>query len=199
METIEKCILNLKRNRFNVKFFENSKEFTDYILYNLPRSKSVGFGGSMTLEEIQLYELLVKIGVDVSWHWKSPYPESTKERALDADYYFSSANAITVDGKIVNMDGTGNRVANLFYHHEKVFIVCGVNKIVANEDLAKERIAKIAAPMNTKRLNLNTPCTVSGHCSDCNSQDRICNIYSVINKNTKADIHVFIINENLGF
>ena len=63
METIEKCILNLKRNRFNVKFFENSKEFTDYILYNLPRSKSVGFGGSMTLEEIQLYELLVKIGI----------------------------------------------------------------------------------------------------------------------------------------
>ncbi|MGO4987907.1 lactate utilization protein [Gallicola sp. Sow4_E12] len=199
MEQLEEYIRGLKKNRFQVEYFETGKEFVDYAIRNLPTKASIGFGGSMTLEQLHLYDRLSEAGFNIYWHWRNSEIIDMKERALNADIYFSSANAVTKDGKIINMDGTGNRVANTFYHHEEVFIVCGINKLVETVDEGIARIEQIAAPKNAQRLGVNTPCVVTGVCTDCTSKDRICNVLTIIEKNTNSNINVILIGEELGY
>lgn len=199
MDNLDVYIHNLKKNRFKVEYFQKGSEFVEYIIRSLATKSSIGFGGSMTLEELNLYDRLTDAGFSVYWHWRNSEIIDTKEAALNSDIYFSSANAITMDGKIVNKDGTGNRVANTFYHHKEVFIVVGVNKLVETMDDAMDRIDNYVAPKNAKRLGVNTPCVVTGMCSDCTSKERICNVLTILEKKTSVDITVVIINEELGY
>lgn len=203
MEQIIKNTLEcLKKNNFDAKYFESSKEAIQEILKEIKPEDVVGIGGSMTIKELQLDTLLKQRGNTVIWHWLETTPEGmdkARKSAAFSDVYLTSSNALTQDGKLVNTDGMGNRVAAMFYGPKKTIVVCGVNKIVENLDAALERI-EMNAYKNARRLKLNTPCAINESCSDCSSPQRMCNITTIIRKKPmQKDITVILINEELGF
>ena len=168
----------------------------------LKEVSTVANGGSVTLQETGTIELLRSgkyqffdkdAAADSSERWK------VLRKAFEADYYVCSANAITVSGEIVQLDGSGNRAAACIYGPEKVIFVVGMNKIVPDIEAAFERIRYIA-PMNAKRLNLHTPCAATGICSDCRSDERICESYAIIRNSSRNKGHytVLLVGENLG-
>lgn len=191
---------NLIKNRFDVHIVENKKEAREKLLSEIPNDWSVGFGGSITLEEIGIYEELVKNNITAFWHWKTDDKKKCLEEARRADVYLSSANAITISGQILNTDGNGNRLAGLLDGHKRAFIVAGQNKIVKDLDSAFLRLKNIAAVMNTERLNLNTPCRETGACQDCDSKNRICNATLILHKCPKSlPTTVILVRESLGY
>lgn len=198
-ESIQKT---LEERGYRVSCFETSKEATDYIDTQID-GKTVGFGGSMTLEEMGLYEKLVSHN-HVSWHQRIPDGKSSQSVRLEAnaaEIYISSVNGLAETGEIINIDGNCNRVASIFYGHEKVYLVVGVNKIAKNYDSALWRARNIASPLNAKRLDMKTPCAVKAdRCYDCKSPDRICRGLSVLwSKPMTGEFEVILINENLGY
>lgn len=201
-QQITNTIEALKKNNFEVKYFETSKEAVEEILKDIKPEETVGIGGSVTVKTLELDKKLMERGNKVYWHWLQSTPEAMDEarmNASSADVYLSSTNALTEDGKLVNTDGTGNRVAAMFYGPKRTIVVCGVNKIAENLDAAMERIENNAYK-NARRLKLNTPCAVNERCIDCNSPQRMCNITTIIRKKPmKKDFTVVLINEELGF
>ena len=162
--------------------------------------KTVGIGGSMTVETIGLYDKLLDKAADVAWHWKTE-PNEAKERAAKAEVYVSSANGIAETGEIINIDGAGNRVASNLYGHGKVYIVAGVNKVCPDVESAFQRARNVAAPKNARRFGKNTPC-VTGElkCYDCRSPERICRGVSMLMEPLMGmPVEVVIINEELGY
>lgn len=202
-EKLIRTINSLEKNRISAKYFETSKEAVDYLLSTITEDESVGIGGSMTVNSIGVIDRLKDRGNEVLFHWLAGNFEEGNEirkKALDADVYMTSTNALTMDGKLINIDGIGNRVAGMFYGPKRVFIVCGVNKIVENVDKGLERIKSIAAPLNCERLHFDTPCAKTKRCGNCKSPQRACSITTIIEwKPMLTDIEVVIINENLGF
>jgi hypothetical protein len=201
-QLIKETIESLKKNNFNVKYFESSKEAVQEILMEINPHDIVGIGGSMTVKDLQLDVLLKQRGNTVHWHWLETNPEDAskaRQSAATSDVYLTSTNALTQDGKIVNTDGVGNRVAAMFYGPKKTIIVCGTNKIAENLDAALERIENNAYK-NARRLKLNTPCAINESCSDCSSPQRMCNVTTIIRKKPmQKDITIVLINEELGF
>ncbi len=198
LDTLE----SLKRNGFKGEFFETKDEAIEKIITEISEDDSISIGGSMTILDLGLYEKLKEKGNEVYWHWKVPSEEGKQElkKAMETDIYLTSTNALTIDGKLVNMDGTGNRVASMIYGHERVYIIAGKNKICKDYEEASIRIKNIAAPKNAKRLNKNTPCVHTGKCNDCDSPDRICKAEVILHKNPdNTQIIVYIINEDLGY
>lgn len=199
---VSNTIEALKKNNFDAEYFESSKAAIDAILKEIDIKESVGIGGSMTIKSIELDKLLKERGNIVHWHWLESTAEgmdSARENAAKADVYLTSTNALTQDGKLVNIDGTGNRVAAMIYGPKRTIIICGINKIVENLDAAFERIENNTYK-NARRLNLKTPCAVNMKCIDCNSPQRMCNVTTIINKKPgKKPIKVIIINEELGY
>ena len=123
------------------------------------------------------------------------------QHAAKADWFVSSANAVTTEGDIVNIDGTANRVAPLLFGVPNIIYVFGVNKIVDTLDEAIDRIRNHACPLNARRLNKNTPCAITGKCSMCNSADCICNVTTIVHHPTRlqAQVHLIIVPEQLGY
>ncbi|HEY4544355.1 MAG TPA: LUD domain-containing protein, partial [Tissierellaceae bacterium] len=161
--------------------------------------ESISIGGSITIEEIDIYNKLLDKGNNVIWHWRDN-DKDILTKAINTDIYLTSSNAITGDGKIVNMDGTGNRVSSMIFGHKRVYIIVGKNKLVENYEMARERIKNIAGPLNAKRLNRKTPCTITGKCSDCSSEERICKVETVIHKNPGGtEITVCYVDKELGY
>lgn len=201
-QIIKTTIESLKKNNFDVKYFENSQDAVQEILKEIKREDVVGIGGSMTIKELQLDKLLKDRGNTVHWHWlEATLDDMNKARqsAAHSDVYLTSTNALTQDGKLVNTDGTGNRVAAMFYGPKKTIVVCGINKIAENIDSAIERI-EMNAYKNARRLKLNTPCAINESCTDCSSPQRMCNITTIIHKKPmQKEITVILINEELGF
>ena len=152
---------NLEDRGYKVSCFDTAKEAVDYMDIQI-NGKTVGFGGSMTLEEIGLYERL-SIHNDVRWHQRIPDGKTSKEVRLAAnaaEIYVSSVNGLAETGEIINIDGNCNRVAAIFYGHKKVYLVVGANKIAKDYDSALWRARNIASPLNAKRLGMKTPCAV---------------------------------------
>ncbi|MDF2593185.1 MAG: hypothetical protein K0S75_2651 [Clostridia bacterium] len=201
-QKIKNTIDNLKKNNFDVKYFENSKDAVQEILLEIHTEDVVGIGGSMTIKELQLDALLKERGNTVHWHWLEKTPEDmnkARQFAAQSDVYLTSTNALTQDGKLVNTDGTGNRVAAMFYGPKKTIVVCGVNKLAEDVDSALERI-EMNAYKNARRLKLSTPCAINESCTDCSSPQRMCNITTIIRKKPmQKEITVILINEELGF
>lgn len=161
--------------------------------------ESIGIGGSITIQEMDIYNDLKDMGGEVYWHWKQDIPNAAA-KAIDSDIYITSTNALTMDGKLVNMDGNANRVSSMIYGHKDVYIIVGKNKVCKDYDEARERIRNVAAPMNAKRLKLDTPCTHTGICNDCDSPQRICRAEVIIHKNPNAtNINIYLIDEELGY
>ena len=198
----EKIKENLEKRGYKVSCFESANSGAQYI-DSVIDSSTVGFGGSVTLEQMGLYEMLKKHN-EVYWHWRIPEGKTAldmRNLAAEAKIYFSSVNGIAETGEIINIDGTGNRVAATFYGHEKVFLVVGRNKIAPDYDGALWRARNIASPLNAKRLKVSTPCAVNGEkCYDCKSPDRICRGLSVFWESPfGSEYEVILIDEDLGF
>jgi hypothetical protein len=123
-----------------------------------------------------------------------------RRRGLLADVMIASSNAVTLDGKLVNLDGSSNRVAGMAFGPKKVILVVGMNKVVSDVDAAMARVKHYAAPVNAVRLGLDTPCVKTGLCADCRSPQRICNTWSIIEGQTiQGRIHVKLVGEPLGY
>lgn len=162
---------NLEARGYEVKVFATGAEAAAYLNGEID-GKTVGIGGSMTIQSMGLHELLGSHN-EVHWHWVGGPEERTPAAA--ADVYLTSANGLTEAGEIINIDGAGNRVASTLYGHQKVYFVIGKNKLAATYDEALWRARNIAAPKNAQRLGKKTPCAVNGdRCYDCKSPDRIC-------------------------
>lgn len=190
----------LQKLGYGVEIFDNIKDVREALLDNLKIDETVGIGGSVTIQDIKIYESLKDRGNKVHWHWKAEDKSSALYNAINSDVYISSTNALTEDGKIVNMDGTGNRVASMIYGHQDVYLVVGKNKICKDYDAAIDRIENIAAPKNAVRLGLDTPCAHTGKCNDCDSADRICNVETIIHRNPNGTkINIYLVNEELGY
>ena len=191
-----------KRNMIG-HYFATSKEATNYINSFIKDHSSVSWGGSMTLSEIGLLDQLNERDLNLLDRSKAASGEEVGEiyrQAFSADYYLMSTNAITMDGKLVNIDGNGNRVAALIFGPKQVLVVAGMNKIALNEAAGIERVHNVASPANTVRLNSKTPCRTSGQCYDCLVDDCICCQTVITRKSRHNDrIHVILIGEELGY
>ena len=195
METV---LTNLKRRGFEARYFDEAEEAADDVAGSLS-GQTIGFGGSVTVESLGLYERLGQNNT-VLWHWKEPAPD-LQRRASAAPVYIASANAIAATGEIVNIDGTGNRVAAMQFGKERVYIICGVNKLTDTLPEAICRAREVAAPKNAARLGRQTPCVADGKCHDCASPERICQIEVVFRGKPMGVAHmeVILIGQTLGY
>ncbi len=198
----ERIRKNLEDRGYKVSCFESAEEAVDYMDSQI-NGKTIGFGGSVTLQEIGLYERL-SVHNDVRWHHRIPEGQTDKEVRLAAnaaDIYISSVNGLAETGEIINIDGRCNRVSSILYGHEKVYLIVGANKIVEDYESALWRARNIAAPLNAKRLGVKTPCAVKAdRCYDCKSPDRICRGLSVLwSKPMTGEFELVLINEKLGY
>lgn len=164
---------------------------------------SVAWGGSMTLEEIGLLDDLKESDYTIYDRSLAVTPEEKREmfsQIVTSDFYFMSSNAITIDGQLINIDGSGNRVACLCHGPEHVVIIAGMNKIVPDVESGIARVRNMAAPPNANRLALGTPCSEYGRCVDCLSQDCIC-AQTVVTRYSKVPgrIKVILVGEELGY
>lgn len=215
MYIIEETMKNLEANNMRPYFCETSQEALELVKSLLKSGDTVACGGSVTLKETGIDELL-KSGeynfLDRSREGITPEEiEAVFIGAFSADVYLMSTNALTRKGELYNVDGNSNRVAALLYGPKSVIIVCGYNKIVENLDEAVERVKKVAAPLNTKRLHTSSYCENAGECMSlnndnpfmcdgCKGSGRICCNYVVSAQQRKKDrIKVIIVGESLGY
>lgn len=189
---------NLQQAGYQVSCFATAKEAAAFLDKAID-GVTVGMGGSMTVQQMGLYELLASHN-QVFWHWKTPGAQ-TLQQAQNAKVYLSSVNALAQTGQIVNIDGTCNRISAMVYGHEMVYLVVGSNKLADDYESALYRARNVAAPKNARRLQKQTPCALGQEkCYDCNSPDRICKGLSVLwQKPSGIACHVILINEHLGY
>ena len=204
-DTLGEIAVNaLKKNKFNAIYFPNRQEAINYVMSFIDSGLTVGIAGSVTVKELKIDEEAIKKGALIldhnAQHLTAEEKLELRRKQLTCDVFLCSSNAITLNGELVNVDGAGNRVAAMTFGPKKVVVVAGINKICQDIDAAFERIKLYAGPMNNKRLNIPNPCVNSGICLDCQSNTRICNIYSVLRKKPAITaINVVIVGENLGF
>ena len=193
---IEKTMHNLQLRGFGVHHFATGEEAADYLCAQI-RDTEVGIGGCKTADQLGLYEKLSEQNT-VYWHWRVPGME-TLQKANAAPVYITSANAISEDGEILNIDGRGNRLAGQVFGNKKLYIVAGVNKLRPDFHSALERARNVAAVQNCKRFEAKTPCKLDDKCHDCRSADRICRALLVLWAPMMGmEAEVILIDEELG-
>ena len=192
MELLQK---NLEANGYTVTRFATGKQAADYLNTQLDGT-TVAFGGSTTLTELGLYDSLSEHNT-VFWHWKGNSPAD----ASGAEIYISSVNGIAETGELINIDGVCNRVSESLFGHKKVYFVVGANKVAPDYDAALFRARNVAAPLNARRLNKNTPCAQGElKCHNCKSPERICNALTVLwHKPGVGECEVVLVDETLGY
>lgn len=193
-DTVKK---NLEDRGYAVRVFGTGAEAAAY-LDGAVDGKTVGFGGSVTLDQIGLYDALEKHNT-VVWHWRQEAALARRE-AMTTDVYITSANGLAETGEIVNIDGMGNRVAATLFGHEKVYFVIGRSKLAPTYEEALWRARNIASPKNAQRLGKKTPCAVKGdRCYDCKSPDRICRgLVTLWGPMMGMEAEVLLVDEDLG-
>ena len=197
MGTFDAVKKNLEARGFAVRVFDTGAEAAAY-LDGAVDGKTVGFGGSVTLDQLGLYDALSKHNT-VVWHWRQEAGPARRE-AMVTDVYLSSANGLAETGEIINIDGIGNRVAATLFGHEKVIFVIGRNKLVPTYEEALWRARNIASPQNAQRLGKKTPCAVKGdRCYDCRSPERICRgLVTMWGPMMGMEAEVLLVDEDLG-
>lgn len=194
----------LRRNQMAAHFAATPEASRELALSLIPAGASVGLGGSMTLEEIGLvaavrggdYRLLDRYRPGLT----DAELKDIFRANFSADVFLTSTNALTAGGELVNKDGRGTRMAAVVYGPDRVIVVAGRNKLVKDVPAGLERIETVAAPRNTVRLKVNTPCVQTGRCMDCRSAQRIC-CHTVISgfQRVKDRIHVILVDADLGY
>lgn len=203
-ETISKTIIqNLEKRGMEGYYFPTHEECRKAILEQIPKGSTIAWGGSETIKDIDLLSAFSEDDYQLIDRLQAKTPEEGRVlygQIVLSDYFFMSTNAITVEGELVNVDGSGNRVACLIHGPKHVYVLVGMNKIVKNTESAILRVRNQAAPPNAKRLNRQTPCNFTGHCNDCLSPDCMCN-QTVITRRSgiPGRIKVFFIGEELGY
>jgi hypothetical protein len=200
---VERVINALKKNNFEAMFLPDSKSACAEVLKQIPDGASVGVGGSVTLTQIGLLDDLGKRNIQLIWpvrQGKTPGEVfDLIRKSFSVDVFLSGTNAVTEDGKLFNVDATGNRVGAMFIGPKKTIIITGVNKIVKDLEAAEKRVKEWVAPQNAIRLGRKTPCVETGVCADCKSPDRICNIYvTLAKKPVRTEVLVILVGEQLG-
>jgi hypothetical protein len=193
----------LEKRNMTGHFVHTSQEAVAFVNNFIKDQSIVSWGGSMTLSESGILESLKDRDLNLlDRSTKTTAEEIGKlyRESFSADYYLMSANAITLDGKLVNVDGNGNRVAALIFGPNQVLVVAGMNKVCVDEESALKRVRNTAAPANATRLNSKTPCAKSGTCHECLLDDCLCCQTLVTRKSKQADrIHVLLVGEELGY
>lgn len=196
-------VKNLQNRHFEAYYCQTKESALEKALELIPEGSSVGWGGALSAQQIGLLDAVNNGPYEAIDRDKTSTPaerDAAQKRALLADYFITGANALSIDGQMVNIDGNGNRVAAIIYGPKNVIVVAGMNKVVDSLDAAIVRARTVAAPMNKQRFALNTPCEVTGTCADCKSDGCICN-QIVITRNCKPTgrIKMIIVGEELGF
>jgi len=199
----ESVVKELKKKEYEAVYVPTKEAALEEVLKIIPEKVSVGVPGSVTIREIGAMEKLKERGCTVYQHWDpSLTPETRAQRLMDencAEYFLTSANAITRDGKIVNIDGNGNRVSAMAWGRNTLIFVISVNKVAPNIEAAITR-SRTASPPNAARLSYNTSCVQTGYCVDCDSKSRICRALLILERATSGrKTHVIMVGEDLGF
>lgn len=211
-KSIQLVMENLRKNRIAVEYVDQKEDVLPLIRALIPEGSTVATGGSHTLTEVGVIDLL-KSGAYIYLDRMAPEltPEQRQEVAIKgntADFYLCSSNAVTEAGELYNVDGNCNRIAAIAFGPKSVIMVVGVNKIVPDMNAAIQRVKTIAAPLNTKRLNCDTYCRTAGVCmgidgkmtDGCHSPARICCNYLISAQQRVPDrIRVILVGESLGF
>ncbi len=200
---VERTLNALKKNNFEALFVSDSKSAIEEVMKQIPDGSTVGVGGSVTLGQTGLLDVLKARKIHLVWPMiQGKTPEEIHgliQKSFSVDIFLTGTNAITEDGKLFNVDATGNRVGAMFIGPKKVIIVSGVNKIVKDIEAAEKRVKEWVAPQNAKRLGRKTPCVETGVCADCSSPDRICNIDVTLRKKpTRTEVVIILVGEKLG-
>jgi len=194
----------LTQNGFEVLLVLNAAEARQAALDMIPAGVEVGLGGSLTIRALKLDEALRERGHEVHDHWlPGRSPEDHRRvlrKQISSPVFLTSVNAVTLDGKLVNIDNTGNRVAAMIFGPEHVIAVVGRNKIVTDVHEAVFRSKNYVAPVNTKRRDDKTPCAADGKCHDCDSPARLCRVTAILEKKTRGvgRFTVILSEEELG-
>jgi hypothetical protein len=190
---IETVVKSLEANNFSVVYVEKAADAAAVVLALVPENASLEMAGSMSVVQLGLHDMLRRRG---NTGYEFPKPGEIPDRK---DVLLVSTNAVTMDGKLVNVDGMGNRVAAMIYGTKKVILLVGKNKIVRDLDEALERVQNVLAPYHAMNLGVKTPCALTGECSDCDSPQRICNITTILSKKPPMmDFTIVIVGEDLG-
>ena len=196
----EKVIKGLESRNMTGYYAETSEEALQMALELIPEGASVGMGGCMSAKEIGLTDALRNGSYDFIDRDATLNKREAMLATYDADYFIASANAMTEDGVIINIDGNANRVSAIAQGPRYVVFIVGMNKICKDVDHAMKRARNVAAPINSQRFGLSTPCTRTGSCMDCKSPDTICcQILITRYSRHEGRIHVILVNEDLGY
>ena len=196
----QKVIKGLESRNMTGYWAESKRDALEQALALIPEGSSVTMGGAMSAHEIGLVDALKKGNYNFIDRDAYEDKRAAMLAAYDADVFLASANAITEDGIMVNIDGNSNRVSAIAQGPRKVIFIVGMNKVCPDPDSAMKRARNVAAPINAQRFGLNTPCAKTGACMDCKSPDTICCQFLITRFSRHKDrIHVILVNGNLGF
>ena len=196
----QKVIKGLESRNMSGYYAASQKEALQQALSLIPEGSSVTMGGGMSVHEIGLPDVLKSGNYNFIDRDAMEDKRAAMLAAYDADVFLSSANAVTEDGILVNIDGNSNRVSAIAQGPKKVIFIVGMNKICDDVDGALKRARNVAAPINAQRFGLSTPCSKTGSCMNCKSPDTICCQFLITRFSRHAGrIHVILVNDNLGF
>jgi hypothetical protein len=205
---IEELSRALEANNFDAYFVESRAAATETILRLIPKDATVGIGDSATIRQIGILERLAKRGTEILNPFsrmlttdpsKRDVRDELSRAVFTTDVLVTGTNAVTLDGKLVNVDAVGNRVAAMIFGPKQVIIVVGRNKIVKDVDAALHRIKDVIAPYHARTKEFATPCVHTGRCSDCRSLDRLCNVTTILEKRPwRTAMTVILVDEDLG-
>jgi len=195
-------VKSLKSRHFEAYYCDNKEEALAQVLALIPEGSSVGWGGAMSAQQVGVMDALSAGNYKVIDRDLAESPEQREQLMRDclgADYFITGANAISMDGQMVNIDGYGNRCAAIIYGPQNVIVIAGMNKVTDDLESAIVRARTVAAPMNQQRFCKDLPCTVTGTCSDCKAADCICNQMLITRHGRSGGrIKFIIVGENLG-
>ena len=196
-------VKNLKSRHFEAYYCPDSASALAKALELIPEGASVGWGGALSAQQIGLIDAVKSGNFAAIDRDAATTPEERTQalkRCLTADVFLCGANALSLDGQMVNIDGTGNRVAAIAYGPDMILVIAGMNKVCDTLDDAVTRARTVAAPMNKQRFPFKTPCEVTGACADCKSEESICNqILITRNCRPAGRIKFVLVGEELGF
>jgi hypothetical protein len=200
----QRCVANLDKHGFTARLVDHTEAARDWILELAGHFGSFGVGGSETVRRLGLIERLKEMGKTIYDHWQPGLSaEEIHQVRLDqgrADCFLCSANAVSLTGEIVNVDGAGNRTAAMTFGPRQVVIVAGMNKVAADLGAALRRVQEMAAPMRARSLKRATPCAETGLCTDCSAPQRICRITTILHRcPMTTPVAVVLVRQSLGF
>lgn len=203
LKSLQNAAAALRRNGFAAEVFPDGASASAALLAMAGAGKKVGIGGSMTVAALGLPEKLAAAGNEIITHRPGMPPEERRRvwlAALASDIYLASPQAVTADGKLVLVDGNGNRCAAVTWGPRRIVLLAGVNKLARDQQEGLWRARNTAAIANNLRLGKENPCVKTGRCEDCASPARICNVVTLLwKKPPVSDITVLLINEELGY